>query len=522
MRRTSWFHFAAACATLGLILAVAGGWLAASHRSTEHDRLDTTLATTAGEKAALVDTELERARALAQLTARIPPFAELYADAGSQAAAIAAVAGPLREINDALAYLWRLYPDQLVEAGYIDLGGAENARVVRGAVTPVASLRRDVRAWPSFAQGLRTPAGHAWISAPFTSPTAGVAVVAATAPVIVDGRPRAYVELELSVAAIQRVLSSDVDADTSVAVLTRTNETVTGVGRPFSGARLPSRAGLASMDGWRFAVHPMPAVPDAGGDWLVVAAARQPSALRLAFAPAQAILLGLAVLLLGVAVTGLRRARTDAARHLAIERRRRVEAERRARIDALTGLFNRRHAMETIEHELVRAGRQGSAVGLLQVDIDHFKQINDAHRHIGGDAVLIEVARRLQAGARRWDTVARTGGEEFCVVAPAVHAEAIVAELGERLRLAVAERPVLVDDVEVPVTVSVGVALIHDGQGSAEGAVDHADRALYAAKHSGRNRVCRFSDLDEGKLTAPDQERRTADSGIPPAVPGLG
>ena len=395
MRRTSWFHLAAACAALGLVLAVFGGGLAASHRSTEQDRLDRTLATTAGEKAALVDTELERVRALAQLTARIPPFAELYAEAGSQAAAIAAVAGPRREIDEALAYLWRLYPDRLVEAGYVDRGGAENARVVRGVVTPAASLRKDVRAWPSFGQGLRTPVGRAWISAPFLSPTAGVEVVAATAPVAVDGRVRAYVELELSLAAVQRVLSTDLDGRTSVALATRAGATVAGVGRPFTVAGLQPAAGLTQVGGWRLAVRSMPEPPGAGGDWLLVAAARPPSALSLAFAPAQATLLAVAVLLLAVAVAGFHRARADAAAQLAAERDARAEAERRARVDALTGLFNRRHAMETVEHELVRAGRQGTAVGLLQIDIDHFKRINDAHRHIGGDAVLVEVARRL-------------------------------------------------------------------------------------------------------------------------------
>ncbi len=508
MRRTSWFQLATACAALGLVLAVFGGGLAASHRSTEHDRLDRTLATTAGEKAALVDTELERVRALAQLTARIPPFAELYADAGSQAAAIAAVAGPGREINEALAYLWRLYPDRLVEAGYVDRGGAENARVVRGVVTPAASLRKDVRAWPSFAQGLKTPVGHAWISAPFASPTAGVEVVAATAPVAVEGRVRAYVELELSLAAIQRVLSSNVGAQTSVAVITRASATVAGTGTRFSAPRLQPRAGLTSVAGWRVAVRPMPEPPGSGGDWLLVAAARAPTTLSLALAPAQTAILLLALLLLGVAVVGFRRARADAAAQLATSQHARTEAEQRARIDALTGLFNRRHAMETVEQELTRAGRQGTAVGLLVVDIDYFKRINDAHRHIGGDAVLVEVARRLQAGARRWDTVARTGGEEFCIIAPAIDAEASVAELGERLRHAITERPVIVEGVEVPVTISVGAALVHDGQVSAEGAVDRADRALYAAKHSGRNRLCRFSQLDEGNLAAEDPEDR--------------
>ena len=463
MRRTSALGPATACLALGVVLAVLGGALAASHRSMEQDRLDSTLTTTAGEKAALVDTELERMRALAQLTARIPPFSELYADAGSQDAAIAAVAGPQREINEALAYLCQLYPDRVVEAGYIDRGGAENARVIRGVVTPAGSLLQDVRAWPSFAQGLKTPVGQAWISAPYASPTAGAEVVAATAPVAVNGRVRAYVELQLAVPAIRQVLSSDVDARTSVAVLTRAGTPVTSVGEPFAAPRLPQASGLHSLGGWRLAVRSIPEPAGTGGDWLLVTAARSPSAASLAFAPAQATILALALLLLGASAAGFRRARAEAAHQLMAEQQARAEAEQRARIDALTGLFNRRHAMETVEHEMTRAGRQDKAVGLLLIDIDYFKRINDVHRHIGGDAVLVEVARRLQAGARRWDTVARVGGEEFCVVAPAFDVEDDVAELGERLRRTVSDRPVNVNGAEVHVTVSVGAALVHAG-----------------------------------------------------------
>jgi diguanylate cyclase (GGDEF)-like protein len=173
----------------------------------------------------------------------------------------------------------------------------------------------------------------------------------------------------------------------------------------------------------------------------------------------------------------------------------------------MTGLFNRRHAMETVEHELARSGRQGSAVGILMFDVDRFKRINDAHGHTSGDAVLIEVARRLRRGVREWDTVARVGGEEFCVIAPGMETESEVAELGDRLRKTVAERAIQVGSgLALPVTVSVGAALVHDGDGSAEHALDCADRALYAAKRRGRNRICSFSRLDQGDLRAEQPE----------------
>src|SRR5205823_12492048 len=148
MRRTGLLRVSFALATLGVLLAVLGTAVVASRASTERAQLDRSLSTAAGEKAALVDTELQRVQALALVTSRIPPFSELYADEGTQAAAIAAVAGPGREINAPLTYLWQLFPDRLVEVGYVDIDGAENARVVNGRPVPVDALRHDVRDWP--------------------------------------------------------------------------------------------------------------------------------------------------------------------------------------------------------------------------------------------------------------------------------------------------------------------------------------------------------------------------------------
>jgi len=502
MRRAGLLRLSFALATLGVLLAVLGTAIVASRASTERAQLDRSLATTAGEKAALVDTELQRVQALALVTSRIPPFSEWYADEGSQAAAIAAVAGPGREINEALTYLWQLYPDRLVEVGYVDVDGAENVRVVNGHPVPADALLRDVRGWPSYQQGVNTPEGTAKISAPFTSPTAHVPVVAATVPVAVDGRIRAYVELELATAALDRVLSADRDPRLGLRVVTDTGTAVAEAGPRFPALTSHSATGLSTAGRSRYAVRPVPQA----GDWFVVAAARPQSALGLAVQPAQAALLGVAVVMLALALVGFSRSRRAAGRELAAEQQARAEAEQRSRIDGLTGLFNRRHTMETIEHELARSSA-GPGVGVLMFDVDHFKRINDRHGHTGGDAVLIAIAERLRTGVREWDIVARIGGEEFCVVTPGLDSEAAVAALGERLRLSVAERPVILPGgVAVPVTISVGAALIASGDGSAEHALDFADRALYAAKRHGRNRLHRFSQLDMADLRAEQPE----------------
>ena len=507
MRHAWLVRFAVACAALGVLLAVLGAGLVVSRQKTEQGAQDRNLSTTAGEKAALVDSELERIRALALLTARIPPFAELYADEGSQAAAIAAVAGPLREINEALEYLWTLYPERIVAAGYVDADGTENARVVRGEAVQPAQLLSNVRYWPSYPQGVGTPAGQAWISQPFVSRRAGVPVVAATTPVVVDGQVRAYVELELATSALGGVLSTAPEDQTGLALVSDTGALVSGNGQAFPGLAGEPGAGLRTSNSWRYAVRPVPQTSFNGGHWYVVAAVPARSAVALALEPTQSGLIALALLMFVTAALALRRAHAVAADELAAEQRARAEAELRSRTDTLTGLYNRRHAVEQLMHELARSDRDGTGVGLLILDIDRFKRINDSQGHAGGDAVIAEAARRLQAGVREWDTVARIGGEEFLVVAPGLTTEAAIADLGDRLRQAVAERPICAPrGAELPVTVSVGAVFVRRDEGSAEYALDRADRALYAAKRRGRNRLCRFSQLDTIDLRAEQPE----------------
>ena len=164
------------------------------------------------------------------------------------------------------------------------------------------------------------------------------------------------------------------------------------------------------------------------------------------------------------------------------------EAELRfvAEHDALTKLWNHGAILEFLEQEISRARRAGSSVGVLMVDIDHFKRINDTYGHPAGDAILKEVAQRLGLGTRNYDWVGRYGGEEFMVLLPDSSAET-VAICAERLRAAVASTPMSALGNEINVTVSVGAAL-HTGSGN-EDILHFADAALYRAKNSGRNRV---------------------------------
>lgn len=167
-----------------------------------------------------------------------------------------------------------------------------------------------------------------------------------------------------------------------------------------------------------------------------------------------------------------------------------LEEQRRLAItDLLTGLKNRRYFETRYSFDSSRAARSGQPLSLILLDIDHFKLVNDRYGHAAGDIVLREIADRLQGEVRTGDVVCRCGGEEFIVhLAGAGIEEA--KRIGRRLTAAVAERPFTVArGVEVSVTVSAGVVGFPENVASPDELPAAADRALYAAKAAGRNRM---------------------------------
>lgn len=195
--------------------------------------------------------------------------------------------------------------------------------------------------------------------------------------------------------------------------------------------------------------------------------------------------LGLAVLRMYLSASEMRRIA------LALDQAR-AEQERLAVTDALTGLYNRRFVEELLQIEIERARRKQGNVGLIVIDVDHFKHVNDKYGHAVGDHVLVAVAERLSAALRPSDILARYGGEEFLAVVPDADSETTL-EVAERLRVALASRPVTRHGYTIPVTVSAGVAGTL-GDGDVTAMMREADRALYAAKAAGRNRVQLASD----------------------------
>lgn len=194
------------------------------------------------------------------------------------------------------------------------------------------------------------------------------------------------------------------------------------------------------------------------------------TALLLSFSPAWAVMIVPALLVL----------------HRSVLMRQLEEA---ASTDQKTGLTNATAWTNLATAEIQRAARDGTSVGVLMIDLDHFKQVNDAHGHLAGDRVLQAVADVLSSSARRYDVVGRWGGEEFVVLCPEVSKDTLRA-VAERIRERVRELRVPLEGTEVDgLTVSIGIALYPDFGPELQDVLLAADDALFVAKDSGRNQV---------------------------------
>jgi diguanylate cyclase (GGDEF)-like protein len=166
------------------------------------------------------------------------------------------------------------------------------------------------------------------------------------------------------------------------------------------------------------------------------------------------------------------------------------EVSRAARIDQLTGLWNRRHFDNELKRALDQTDRFGGFCALVIADVDHFKNVNDTYGHAAGDKVLTSIAQIMRELVRTTDVCARIGGEEFCVILPQTGVVGSV-ELAERLRARLGSSATRFQDRDITVTASLGVATYHAGGGALKRAqlFESADRALYLAKAEGRNCV---------------------------------
>jgi diguanylate cyclase (GGDEF)-like protein len=166
------------------------------------------------------------------------------------------------------------------------------------------------------------------------------------------------------------------------------------------------------------------------------------------------------------------------------------EAQRLSITDGLTGVWNRRYLQLTLTKEIERGQRFGRPLSVLMMDIDHFKNVNDAHGHQVGDEVLVELTRRAMSTIRgQIDALARYGGEEFVVVLPETPSDG-ARVVADKIRAVIRHRPFVEEgNTSVPLTVSIGVASFPEDGATADELIRAADLAMYRAKEAGRDRV---------------------------------
>jgi two-component system, cell cycle response regulator len=161
-----------------------------------------------------------------------------------------------------------------------------------------------------------------------------------------------------------------------------------------------------------------------------------------------------------------------------------------AHLDGLTGCFNRKYILDYLDTEVKRCQKLELPLSLIMLDLDHFKNINDTHGHLTGDYVLKETVRLLKEKVLRTsDVLGRYGGEEFCIIMSEAALRTGV-DVAERIRKAMENHEYVFDGNTLSVTVSAGVAQINKKDESSKDLIDVADKALYKAKESGRNKVC--------------------------------
>ncbi|MGR8935502.1 MAG: diguanylate cyclase [Gammaproteobacteria bacterium] len=175
------------------------------------------------------------------------------------------------------------------------------------------------------------------------------------------------------------------------------------------------------------------------------------------------------------------------------------EIYRQTCMDQVLQVFNKHYFTDKLEHEMERCRRYGGELSLLLLDADRFKQLNDTYGHLAGDAALLHLTGLIKTHVRKIDSLCRYGGEEFAVILP--HTGPIQAYIvAEHIRKLIAETPFEYAGTQIPMSVCIGVAGCEAAQSLAQSAqqfVERADRALYSAKSSGRNKVVMSSDFVE-------------------------
>jgi diguanylate cyclase (GGDEF)-like protein len=480
-----WIPALALLCAIGLLSVAIGS--AASQHGHDQDALERALQADAKEQANKLSDYFARGRSLTLVAANNPAFRDFYRQPGTREARIAAGGPQLRRSRQALAYLEHVFPGSIGEACFIDRGGAENARAVRGAVAPNANLSPDETKASFFAPTFALRPGEVYQARPYLSPDTFDWVVSNSTPVPgSDRRPSAIIHFEIAMESFRRQAAESskrfdiaiVEANSGRVVADSRYRQQPGtqsrLGRPedrrferfFSVAGRALDKGVANVSGRPSAFSALPSLPHNANHWVVVASARTPAASWVHDLSAfHLAMLGLAMLLLAFAAFTFRASQ--------------AQLRSAALTDSLTGLRNRRSLMADLDQRLASASmREPAVLGLF--DLDGFKTYNDTFGHPAGDALLARLSTRLDGAMAGRGHAYRMGGDEFCVLAsvPPADQETLLARAADAL----------VEHGEgFAITASYGAVLLPAEATDATEALHLADQRMYADKTSVRS-----------------------------------
>ena len=422
------------------------------------------------------DAYFERARSLVLLLSQDPAFSDFYRLHDGDRRVLRTDERAMAKLVRPLRYLETLYPGRIGEACFIDAPGAEFARVVDGKAAPYGDLSLDETGNPFFGPTLAMGVGEVYQAAPYVSPDVHTWVISNSTHIVQSARHNGIVHFEVTLSSFLQYLPRNASVSSAVLDYGADRQVLgTADTRSLAGwSPLPQRyaaAIAADTDQGTFTVEGHPAVfqrlgarPGNANEWVVVEAATftaGPLPMWLAFGAASA---GGALLLASILVL----------------RRQQRALRAAARLDHLTGLSNRLAVEEALQHA-IPAGASGAPCGLLVIDLDSFKQINDTLGHQRGDEVLQEIARRLHANTFEYDVVARLGGDEFAVVARELAEPDDILSVAQRLHQALT-RPIEVAGQQRFVGASIGAAASPTHGSTPDELLRNADAAMYAAK----------------------------------------
>ena len=467
-----------AIALLSVVIAAT-----AAHEGRERASLDRTLQAEAREQAAKLDDYFARGRSLTLVAANNPAFRDFYDLPGTRRERVVANGATVRKAQQALAYLEHVFPGSIGEACFIDRGGAENARAVRGAVAPLRNLSPDETQASFFGPTFGLKPGQVYQARPYLSPDTFDWVVSNSTPIARPGGPPAIIHFEISMESFRKQ-AADTSGRFDIAIVEANSGRVVAdsrfrqragerskLGLPgdrrfaefFSVMGRQDRAGVADADGRPSAFSSIEDTPNNANHWVVVASSRSagPSWTG-ALGVSELLMLALALGLVGFAVLSFRssqaRLRSDAL------------------TDPLTGLRNRRSLLADLEPGLAATSeREPLLLGLF--DLDGFKSYNDNFGHPAGDALLARLGERLDAAMGARGAAYRMGGDEFCVIAR-------VDELDADAVLLAAEQALSEHGEGFTITASYGSVMLPREATEPEHALHIADQRMYARKNS--------------------------------------